>query len=141
MALKLPLKTARTCARAKNHHHHSLWSLLQPSPLLWPHHICNKLAVPLYGYGKSRENSQSKRYARSMLSSHAARRTSDMSEAPCHLPTWLQNLGSYKNEYQTFRFDVTRSFVRSLCIPKEIYADQSCQQVSCNVSKMVQKHS
>ena len=38
-----------------------------------------------------------------------------------HVPTWLQNLGSYKNEYQTFRFDATRSFVRSLCIPKKSY--------------------
>jgi hypothetical protein len=79
------------------------------------------------------------------LTCSAARRTSNKFEPRniiCQLgsKTWAVTKMNIRPS-GSMRHDLSRSFVRSLCIPKKSYADQSCQQVSCNVSKMVQKHS
>lgn len=96
--------------------------------LMWPHHMSNKITKPFCGYGNS---------------SHAPRRDFQHIWGLLHVPTWLQNLGSYISEYKDHQVlidsDLSSGHFVYQRYQKNSYADQSCQQAPCKVSKMVQK--
>jgi hypothetical protein len=111
-------------------------------PLLWHHHISNKITKPSRGYGKYRDilNRNDKHAPCNCSHDHNAASNTFVACYICQklapklgqLQKWIQDLVLMRLNLSSGHFVYQR-------YQKNSYADQPCHQASCKVSKMVQK--